>query len=347
MESFVLTDGHPQEAATEYEPGGHRRWFVKYADPGLNILRAGVRGVLRRVLDQERRTELKRLQGLARKRLAPVLALVNGTFTTQELLSELVCRLPQNFEILMVHSSFDGFLPMYKGAAKELVSALIDFCGPNRTLVMPAFVMGGRTYDTAAYFKSKPFDVRTTPSEMGLVAELFRRTPKVLRSLHPTCSVCALGPLAKDLTHSHHEAVTGMGPDSPFGSMTRRPTAILGLGIEYFRCLTHAHTATSAMGDDFPIEFVKRTTQVTLVDYDGQRFEHTLGLPDRTKKLDLTVLWSVLSKDELREWRFHGVPMFVVPRAGVVTERLIDAAHQGVTIYGKVPAGSVTASVTQ
>jgi hypothetical protein len=138
-----------------------------------------------------------------------------------------------------------------------------------------------------------------------------------------------------------------MSPDSPFGAMTRRPTAILGLGIEYFRCLTHAHTASSAMGDDFPIEFVKRTTQVTLVDYDGKRFDHTLGLPDRTKKLDLTVLWSVLSKDELREWRFHGVPMFVVPRAGVVTERLIDAAHQGVTIYGKVPASSDSASVTQ
>ncbi len=118
----------------------------------------------------------------------------------------------QDFEILMVHSSFDGFLPMYKGSAKDLVSALIDFCGPNRTLVMPSFVMGGRTYDTAAYFRSRPFDVRRTPSDMGLVAEVFRRTPNVLRSLHPTCSVCALGPLGKELTTGHHLSPDGLEP---------------------------------------------------------------------------------------------------------------------------------------
>ncbi len=91
------------------------------------------------------------------------------------------------------------------------------------------------------------------------------------------------------------------------------------------------------MGDAFPIKFVNRSTQVTLVDYDGSRYEYTLGLPDRTKKLDLRVLWSVLSKEELVEWRFHGVPMFVVPQAGILTERLIEAARRGVTIYGKAP----------
>jgi hypothetical protein len=45
----------------------------------------------------------------------------------------------------------------------------------------------------------------------------------------------------------------------------------------------------------------------------------------------------VLSKNELLEWSFHGVPMFIVPQAGVLTERLIEAARRGVTIYGKVP----------
>lgn len=265
------------------------------------------------------------------------MSLVHGRFSTEELVAELTRRVRMDFEILMVHSSFDTFLPMYKGNAKELVAALIDFCGRDRTLVMPSFIMGGRTYDAAAYFQSKPFDVRTTPSEMGLVAEIFRRTPNVLRSLHPTASLCALGPLAKELTTNHHKASRGLAPDGPFGIMTRRPTAILGLGVEYYRCLTHAHTATHQMGDEFPIKFENRSTQVTLVDYDGSRYEYSMGLPDRTKKLDLRVLWSVLTKDELVEWRFHGVPMFVVPRAGVITEKLIEAAHRGITIYGKAP----------
>jgi aminoglycoside 3-N-acetyltransferase len=311
---------------------------VRLASRGLSVLRAGVRATLRRTLSQERRTELKRLQGVVRKRFAPVLSLAHGSFSTEELMAELTRQLPPDFEILMVHSSFDALVPMYRGTANDLVKALVEFCGPKRTIVMPAFVMGGRIYDAAAYFRSRPFDVRRTPSEMGLVAEIFRRMPNVLRSLHPTCSVCALGPLGQELTVGHHVSRTGLSPDSPFGVMTRRSTAILGLGVEYYRCLTHVHTATNQMGDEFPIKFASPPPiQVTLVDYDGKPYVYSLGLPDRTKKLDLRVLWSVLSRSDLKEWRFHGVPMFVVRQAGVLTERLVEAARRGVTIYGKAP----------
>jgi aminoglycoside 3-N-acetyltransferase len=311
---------------------------VRLVSPRLNVVRAGVRGMLRRLLSQERRTELKRLQGLARKRFSPVLCLVNGAFTTQELLSDVARRLPRDFEILMVHSSFDAFLPMYKGDPKQMVNGLIDLCGSERTLVMPSFVLGGRNYDAGEYFKSRPFDIRRTPSEAGLITEVFRRTPDVSRSLHPTCSLCAIGPLAKELTSGHHLSKSGMSPDSPFGVMTRRRTAILGLGVEYYRCLTHAHTAGDQMGDSFPIKFSSSASaQVTLVDYDGCRYQYQLGLPDGTKKLDLTILWSLLSKEELVEWRFHGVPMFLVPQAGVLTERLVEAARRGITVYGTVP----------
>ena len=320
---------------------------MRFVAKTRGFVRAGIRSTLKKFFSQERRTELKRLQGNARKRLAPVLSAVHGTFGTRELIDELTRRVPGDFEILMVHSSFDSLLPMYKGTAKELVNGLIEFCGPNRNLVMPSFIMGGRTYDAAAYYQNKPFDVRTTPSEMGLVAEVFRRTPNVLRSLHSTCSVCAFGPLAKELTTGHHISRTGLSPDSPFGVMTRRPTAILGLGVEYFRCLTHVHTAAHKMGDGFPIKFENRTAEVTLIDYDGSRYQQTIGLPDRTKKQDLTVLWSVLSKDELREWQFHGVPMFVVPQAAVVTERLIEAARKGITIFGKVEIPQQTAEAVR
>jgi len=313
---------------------------MRLASRGLNTVRAGVRTVLRRALSQERRTELKRLQGVARKRFAPLLTLLHGSFDIKDLTTELTRRLPRNFEILMVHSSFDGLLPVYKGSATELVAALINFCGPERTLVMPSFVMGGRDHDAGSYYQSRPFDVRRTPSEMGLVAEVLRRTPGVLRSLHPTASICAIGPLARELATGHNLARTGLSPDSPFGVMTRRPTAILGLGVEYYRCLTHAHTAGHLLADEFPVKFAKVSTTVTLVDYDGARTEYELGLPDRSKKLDLTVLWSLLSKDELSEWRFHGVPMFLVPEARVVTERLVEAARRGITIYGRAPVGS-------
>jgi hypothetical protein len=75
------------------------------------------------------------------------------------------------------------------------------------------------------------------------------------------------------------------------------------------------------------------------VDRTGARLPYRLGVPDRSGKtkanLDLTVLWSLLSREELREWRFHGVPMFMVVDAGALTARLIAAAREGTTIYGR------------
>jgi aminoglycoside N3'-acetyltransferase len=304
----------------------------------VNVVRAGIRSVLRHTLSQEQRTNLKRVHGLARKRLAPVLSLVHGSFNSDELCADLERRLPSDCEIVMVHSSYENLLPMYTGSPVELLAGLAAVCGRERTLVMPAFVMGGRDFDREGYFQNRPFDVRRTPSDMGLLAEVFRRTPGVLRSLHPTCSICALGPLAGELTAGHHLARTGLGPDGPFGVMTRRRTAILGLGVEYYRCLTHAHTANDELGDAFPIKFAKGSIPVLLIDYDGRHIEYDLGLPDPSMKLDLTLLWSLLSKQELIEWRFHGVPLFAVPQAGIVTERLVEAARRGITIYGRVQA---------
>jgi hypothetical protein len=124
---------------------------VSSASRSLNALRASVRAALRRSFTQAQRTKLKRVQGLALKRLAPVLSLIHGNFTADELGAELARRLPAEFEILMVHSSFDGLLPMYKGSAKELLGALMNICGRERTLVMPSFVMGGRDHDKRTY----------------------------------------------------------------------------------------------------------------------------------------------------------------------------------------------------
>ncbi|NJS39886.1 MAG: AAC(3) family N-acetyltransferase [Rhodobacteraceae bacterium] len=63
--------------------------------------------------------------------------------------------------------------------------------------------------------KTHNFDAKRTPSEMGLLTELFRRAPGAKRSLHPTHSVTALGPLAEQLTATHHQATTPSGRGTP------------------------------------------------------------------------------------------------------------------------------------
>jgi len=264
--------------------------------------------------------------------MGKVFRLLHGAYSAKELVSDLQTRVAGNFEILMVHSSYDRLLPMYKGSPQNLINELMAFCGENRTLVMPAFVLGGRLYDKKEYFRTHNLDISRTPSEAGLLTEIFRRTPGVKRSLHPTHSVCAIGPLSHDLTATHHLVSTRTGQGTPFEIMTRKPTAIVGLGIEYFSCLTHIHTAEDILGDDFPVKFQREQIPVVLIDWYGNKIRYDLTVPHAAKPLDLTLLRSLLSEDELIEWTFHGTAMFAT-NAGVVTQRLIEAAHKGITVY--------------
>jgi len=264
--------------------------------------------------------------------MAKALTVLHGTYSAKEIVDDLKTRIPKDTEILMVHSSYDRLLPMYRDSPSDLINELIAFCGKDLTLVMPAFVLGGRLYDKKQYFGTHAFDVKRTPSEMGLLTEVFRRTPGVIRSLHPTHSICAIGPLARDLTATHHLASTRTGEGTPFGIMTKRPTAIVGLGIEYYRCVTHTHTAEDILGDEFPVKFQKEPIPVVVIDWHGKKLQHNLTIPQASKPLDNTLLRTLLSDQELIEWTFRGTAMFVTV-ASTVTERLIEAARRGITVY--------------
>lgn len=287
----------------------------------------------RRALSQERRNRVKRLQQLLRGRLQWYYLARHGTFSADELKRELVGRLGADYEILMVHSAFEGLTPMYRDSVMDLKRALIELCGPERTLAMPAFVFGGWSFDPAGAYRRRPlFDARRTPSEMGLLTEVFRRHPGVLRSLHPTHSVCALGPLAAELTAGHEEDAYGCGVRSPFGVMDRHRTLVLGLGVPYFRALTHIHHAEQVMGAEFPVPFTEETVPVVVKDAAGGEREHRLRVKTFRGDRRIERVRDFLAPRELREWSFHGVRMYAVP-ARRVTEALVAAAKRGRTIY--------------
>lgn len=298
-----------------------------------NAIRARLHHALRRCLSQGSRSTLKVWRGKARKRVSWALPLLYGHYNAREIVKELSLRIPKDFEILMVHSAYERLLPMYSGTPQELVNELLAFCGMSRTLVMPTFVLGGRFYDKVAYFKNRAFDVSRTPSEMGVLSEVCRRMPEAVRSLHPTHSICAIGPLAHELTATHHLVSTRAGKGTPFETMVQRRTAIVGLGVEYFRCLAHTHTAEDMMGDDFPIKFKRVPIPVVIIDSKKNRLNYSLTIPQASAPLDNFVVRSLLSRDELVEWRFRGTEIFVT-LGSVVTKRLIEAAKNGITVYG-------------
>src|SRR5215831_12542887 len=105
---------------------------------------------------------------------------------------------------LMVHSSLSslGYVP---GGVTAVIEALQRAIGPRGTLAMPA-----HSWERAGK-GDFTFDVRKTPSCVGAISESFRKIPGVVRSLHPTHSVAALGPRAGFLTEGHENASTPCG----------------------------------------------------------------------------------------------------------------------------------------
>jgi aminoglycoside 3-N-acetyltransferase len=298
-------------------------------------MRAQAYALVRRVLSQETRNRLKAWRREARRRAAPLIRRIYGTFGPNELEANLAAHLPAAFDILMVHSSMDDLYPMFRGTAFDVLAVLRRLAG-ERTLAMPAYVLGSESFEPARRYEADPvFNVARTPSETGLVTELFRRSRNVRRSLHPTHSLCAAGPLAEALTAGHHLAERAFGAGSPYERMDHYRTVILGVGTDYFRSLAHIMTAEDLLGAAFPGRpAALKETPTVLIAADGSEIPYTLKtVPHEAQgRLRLDRLRAMMPPGELQEWRFHGAPFFAV-EAAAITRALLDHARRGITLY--------------
>jgi len=131
-------------------------------------------------------------------------------------------------DALMVHSAFDRFLG-FRGGPVEVVRALQEIVGPGGTLMMPTIPFRGTAVEYA--LGDPVFDVRQTVSMMGLITEVFRRSPGVVRSIHPTHSVAAWGDKADALIAGHELADTPCGRLTPYGRLLDYDGKILLMGV--------------------------------------------------------------------------------------------------------------------
>jgi aminoglycoside 3-N-acetyltransferase len=286
-------------------------------------------------LDPRRFQALRRHYQGARARLAPLLLRMHGRFDCDDLRRHLEERIGRDFDVLMVHSSINGMQPMFTQGPVELLKMLMDFCGPERTLAMPAFYFGDpKLGGAAATFRERPrFDLRRTPSQMGLLTELFRRSRGVAQSRHPVYRIAAFGPLADALTRGHEHAGSPAGAGTPFDAMTRHDTLILGIGKRY-EVLTQVHHPEDLLGDEFPVPGRRaEPLPMTLLDGD-EEIPFRLASRSLSWPRNMWKLRKLMPRDQLLEWRFHGVPLFAT-RAVDVSNALIAAAARGRTLYDK------------
>ena len=298
-------------------------------------LKAEVHYILKGLTSLRFRQNLKGRVWRLRSRAAPLLKAWHGTYDTEKLEMELRAHLPSDFEILMVHSSISDMRPMYDGAAQDILNLLRRLVGAQRTLAMPAFFFGtADLYHRDFYRVHDRFDARRTTSQMGLVSELFRRSPGVIRSLHPTHSVCACGPLAHELTATHHLSQWACGALSPFGIMGRHRTAILGLGTEYYRSLTQVHAMEDILGDAFPVpRQPEPRIRVNVTDLAGKANVYEMSHPLAPHYvLKLERLRDFVSPGDIDEWSFKGTSLYATT-AAKVDAAIHRAALEGHTLY--------------
>ena len=79
-----------------------------------------------------------------------------------------------NGDTLFIHSSADWFRNL-EGGPMKVIQLLRDAVGEDGTLVMPAFPLTGMAKE---YLDREKFDVKRSPSQMGLITEVFSTSSK-------------------------------------------------------------------------------------------------------------------------------------------------------------------------
>ncbi|HIX56358.1 MAG TPA: AAC(3) family N-acetyltransferase [Candidatus Anaerobiospirillum pullistercoris] len=100
------------------------------------------------------------------------------------------------------------------------VAALREVIGPDATLIMPTF--------TYSYCKQQVYDVRNSPSTMGILTEYYRKLPECQRTLDPIFSFAVSGKHADDYLHA--KATSCFGSNCLYDLLTKRNGKIVILG---------------------------------------------------------------------------------------------------------------------
>jgi aminoglycoside N3'-acetyltransferase len=172
-------------------------------------------------------------------------------------------------DLVCVHSALSGVGYLAQGA-DTVIEALFAVVGERGTVMMPTFCGGGSTYKYVVS-NPPPFDPVRAPVTTGTLPERFRRWPGVRRSLHPTHSVAARGPLAGQLLEGHEHSPTPFGDETPYGRLA-------GLGGKVLLLNSNGNSMLHWVQDvvDWPHRYLPDPFELQVVGPDGQRAVRTL-----------------------------------------------------------------------
>jgi aminoglycoside 3-N-acetyltransferase len=217
---------------------------------------------------------------------------------------------------------------------------LMAALGPTGTLIMPAYNSAEEAVKKSR--RGTPIDLRTSPSEVGIITEVFRTTPGVRRSSHPFSSACAWGVKAQHITESHTEAPEVCHPSSPVGRLVECQGTIVGIGIPIAQGLGVAHCVEDTY-KTFPFEVHSDQFEIQYIDADGQVIQRRVSRYDpnvaRTridypdgKWIGERLTAHLERVGILKRFRYGCADSWSM-RADILYEELKRLADKGVTMY--------------
>ena len=171
-------------------------------------------------------------------------------------------------DLVYVHSGMDGLslaFPFYR-----ILFLIRDVIGSSGTVLFPTYP--NHRISSYEYLRlGKVFDVRRTPSYTGILTEFARRQRQAVRSLHPTKSVCAIGPAAAEITATHHLSPYPYDTCSPYYKLIGCAGKIVGLGATT-NYISFGYCVDDAWKEKFPVRvYHAEIFDAPCIDYKGER----------------------------------------------------------------------------
>lgn len=221
-------------------------------------------------------------------------------------------------DALMLHSAFSSSHG-FRGSIEQLTDVFIDAVGPDGHVLMVSLPY--RTSSYAYVSKAKVFDVRKTPSMMGMVSEMFRRRPDVVRSLHPTHPVLVRGNRAEWFVDAHPDCRYPCGPGSPFDRLASVDGVVVFFNVP-FAMYTFFHYLEHLVSPQLPFPlYTEEAFEVPVVDRAGR---------------PRTVTTHVFSPDAIRRRRFDVFEAALRQRGLIREVRVGDSRIQAVRVRATI-----------
>jgi aminoglycoside 3-N-acetyltransferase len=213
-----------------------------------------------------------------------------------------------------------------------LLEILLEMVGVNGTLLFPAwhFTIRAEEYLNTGLV----FDVKRSPSVLGLLSEIARRHPSAVRSIHPINSIVAIGKHAKEMINDHGKSIYPCDESSPYFKIMKHGGIIAGLGVDT-NFLSFVHCPEDVLKQQFPIKTRLDTIfEAKVKMQDGSiKIIKTLTAHPQIKYRDInTFLKKYISQSSCNNFSVKGNRFFYA-NSRELFDSIVELSKENKTIY--------------